>query len=111
MQSTKWRLSPLKTTLIRYLNSVKQNKSLTELEKFLRTRNELPIYLDNVMIGLMLSDGSLERTSSTSGVRLSVSFSKKHAKYLEFIYNLYKPYINTEPTEARRHFQPLYLSI
>lgn len=45
-----------KTTLIRYLNSVMKNKSLTEIDKFIRTRNELPIYLGEVMIGLMLSD-------------------------------------------------------
>jgi len=38
-----------------------KNKSLTEIDKFIRTRNELPIYLGEVMIGLMLSDGSLER--------------------------------------------------
>lgn len=49
--------------------------------------------LGEVMIGLMLSDGSLERSSSTSGVRLFICFSKKHAEYLKFIYDLYKPYI------------------
>lgn len=53
------------------------------------------------MIGLLLSDGSLERTSSTSAVRLSISFSEKHREYLEFLYNLYKPYINTEPALIR----------
>nr|QDH07214.1 hypothetical protein [Ophiocordyceps sinensis] len=86
-----------KTTLIRYLNSVMKNESLTEIEKDIRTKNELPIYLNEVMIGLMLSDGSLERSSSTSGVRLSICFSKKDEEYLKFIYDLYKPYINTEP--------------
>jgi hypothetical protein len=74
-----------------------KNELLTDQDKFLRTRNELPIYLGEVMIGLMLSDGSLER-SSTSGVRLCVNFGKKHEDYLNF---LYKPYINTNPTSIK----------
>lgn len=90
-----------KTTMIRYLNSVMKNTSLTEKEKFIRTRNELPSYLDDVMIGLILSDGSLQRTSSTSGVRLAISFGKKHEDYLYFIYNLFKAYVNTEPTSIK----------
>ena len=87
-----------KTTIIRYLNSVKNNKSLTAIDKFIRTRNELPIYLGEVLIGLMLSDGSLERSSPTSGVRLSICFGKNHEEYLKFIYDMFKPYVNTEPT-------------
>lgn len=83
-----------------------KNKSIpseqaTEIDKNLRITNELPIYLGDVLIGLLLSDGSLERTSSTSAVRLSISFSEKHREYLEFLYNLYKPYINTEPALIR----------
>jgi len=78
-----------------------KNKSISEIDKNLRITNELPIYLGDVLIGLLLSDGSLERTSSTSAVRLSISFSEKHREYLEFLYNLYKPYINTEPALIR----------
>lgn len=87
-----------KTTMIRFLNSVLKNESLSEKDKFIRTRNELPTYLSEVLIGLMLSDGSLERTSDTSGVRLTISFGKKHTEYLMFLYDLFKPYINTKPT-------------
>ena len=86
-----------RTTIIRYLNSVMKNQSISEKDKIIRITNELPIYLGDVMIGLLLSDGSLERTSSTSGVRLSISFSEKHKEYLEFLYKLYEPYINTKP--------------
>lgn len=90
-----------KTTMIRFLNTVLKSKSLSEREKFMRTRNELPVYLQEVLIGLMLSDGSLERTSPTSGVRLTVSFGKKHSEYLKFLYNLYKPYANSEPVNIQ----------
>lgn len=90
-----------KTTIIRYLNTVMKNELLTDKDKFIRTRNELPIYLGEVMIGLMLSDGSLERSSSTSGARLCVNFGKKHEEYLNFLYDLYKPYINTNPVSIK----------
>jgi hypothetical protein len=86
-----------KTTLIRFLNSVLRDKSLSEKDKYLRTVNVLPNYLSEVLIGLMLSDGSLERVSPTSGVRLSVIFGVKHSEYLMFLYSLFKPYINAEP--------------
>ena len=65
-----------RTTMTRFLNGVLKNKSLSERDKFMRTRNELPVYLQEVLIGLMLSDGSLERSSPTSGVRLAVCFGK-----------------------------------
>ena len=90
-----------KTTITRYLNTVMKNELLTNKDKFIRTRNELPIYLGEVMIGLMLSDGSLERSSSTSGARLCVNFGKKHEEYLNFLYDLYKPYINTNPVSIK----------
>jgi hypothetical protein len=90
-----------KTTMIRFLNSVLKNDSLSERDKFIRTRNGLPVYLSEVLMGLMLSDGSLERISPTSGARLSVSFGKKHSEYLRFLFKLFKPYINSEPVELK----------
>ena len=62
-----------------------KNKSISEKYKILRITNELPIYLGDVLTGLLLSDGSLERTYSSSAVRLSLSFSEKHIEYLEFL--------------------------
>lgn len=35
-----------------------KSKLLSEKDKIIRTRYELPIYLNDVMIGLLLSDGS-----------------------------------------------------
>ena len=41
----------------------------------------MPSYLDQVMIGLLLSDGSLEKSSKTSLARLSVMFGSLHLSY------------------------------
>ena len=57
----------------------------------------LPKYLQDVMVGLLLSDGHLEKSSPTSASRLSVNFSLKHASYLMHLYNLFEPYTNSGP--------------
>ena len=49
------------------------------------------------MVGLLLSDGHLEKSSPTSASRLSVNFSLKHASYLMHLYNLLEPYTNSGP--------------
>jgi hypothetical protein len=84
-----------KTSMIRFLNSL--NK-LENHKKELRSKSKLSIYLNDVLIGLLLSDGYLERSSPTSGVRLTVSFGVKHLAYLMYLFNLLEPYTNTEPT-------------
>jgi len=83
-----------KTTMLRFLNSL--NK-LEGKKKEYRSKSKLPLYLNDVLIGLLLSDGHLERTSPTSAVRLSVSFGAKHAPYLHHLYDLFEPYTNTGP--------------
>lgn len=83
-----------KTTMIRFLNSL--NK-LDGNKKEYRGKSKLPVYLNDVLIGLLLSDGHLERTSPTSAVRLSVSFGAKHSLYLQHLYDLFEPYTNTGP--------------
>ena len=84
-----------KTSMIRFLNSL--NK-LENHKKELRSKSKLSIYLNDVLIGLLLSDGYLERSSRTSGVRLTISFGVKHLAYLMYLFNLFEPYTNTEPT-------------
>lgn len=86
-----------KTTITRFLNSL--NK-LEDYVKYYRSQVSLPRYLHEVMIGLLLSDGSLERTSKTSSARLSVVFGLKHAPYLLFLFNLFETYINGGPDVA-----------
>ena len=84
-----------KTTLIRYLNSLEK---LENYKKELRSKTKLSLYLNDVLIGLLLSDGYLERSSPTSGVRLTISFGAKHSAYLMHLFNLIEPYTNTRPT-------------
>lgn len=75
-------------------------KSLSKSEGYVqdyRNKVRLPCDLESVLIGLMLSDGFLERPSPTSSVRLSVNFGVIHALYLWHLYELFEPYINTGP--------------
>jgi hypothetical protein len=83
-----------KTTMLRFLNSLDK---LEGNKKEYRSKSKLPLYLNDVLIGLLLSDGHLERTSLTSAVRLSVSFGAKHSPYLHHLYDLFEPYTNTGP--------------
>jgi hypothetical protein len=54
----------------------------------------LPPYLHQVAIGLLLSDGSLERPSRTGGARLSVILGVGTLPYLLHLFNLFEPYID-----------------
>jgi LAGLIDADG DNA endonuclease family len=56
----------------------------------------LPKYLKSVLIGILLSDGGLERSSLTSFVRLNVIMSIKSFPYLFHLYNLFEPYTNSD---------------
>ena len=73
-----------KTTMIRFLNSLEK---LENYQKELRSKSKLSLYLNDVVIGLLLSDGYLERSSPTSGVRLTISFGAKHSAYLMHLFN------------------------
>lgn len=56
-----------RTTIIRFLNSL--NK-LADYVRNYRSKAKLPKYLHEVMIELLLSDASLERSSMTSAAHL-----------------------------------------
>lgn len=83
-----------KTTMIRYINSLKK---LEGNKKEFRSKSKLSKYLNDVLIGLILSDGYLEKSSPTSAARLTVSFGAKHSKYLLHLYDLFEPYTNSSP--------------
>ena len=83
-----------RTTIIRFLNSL--NKLVGYVRNY-RSQTTLPKYLHEVLIGLLLSDGSLERSSMTSSARLSVIFGLKHASYLIHLYALFEPYVSNGP--------------
>jgi hypothetical protein len=56
--------------------------------------NQLPDNLHSILIGLMLGDGSLSRTSKTSNTRLEMSFGTNYKQFAEKIGDLFKEYMN-----------------
>lgn len=72
----------MKTTIKRFLLALHRNFSNQEYIIEYRKKLTIPTYLDQVLIGLLLSDGSLEKTSLTSTARLSVMFGSLNTSYL-----------------------------
>jgi len=52
--------------------------------------------VDQALIGLLLSDGNLEKPTKNGGVRFTINLSSNSTSFLLHIYNLYEPYINSE---------------
>jgi|ERR1700722_16456324 len=82
----------MKTTITRFLNKLYRIFSYNDYKLEYRKKLTMPSYLDQVLIGLLLSDGSLEKSSKTSLARLSVMFGSLHISYLYHLYNLFEPY-------------------
>lgn len=55
----------------------------------------LPVELNSILIGILLSDGGLYRSSPTSNVRFQMSFGQKYKDLALHIGDLFKEYINT----------------
>lgn len=92
----------MKTTITRFLKGL-YNKNYDDYKIDYRNKLTLPSplrgegtnYLHQVLIGLLLSDGSLEKSSKTSLARLSVMFGSLHISYILHIYNLFEPYTDS----------------
>lgn len=63
-----------------------------------RLMSRLPKYLEQVAIGLLLSDGSIERPTQTGGARMSVMLGFDTLPYLFHLYVLFEPYIEKGPS-------------
>lgn len=73
-------------------------KSTLRLESYVahyRLMSLFPSYLHQVAIGLLLSDGSIERPTRTGGARLSVILGINSLPYLLHLFNLFEPYIDS----------------
>jgi hypothetical protein len=57
--------------------------------------NFLPENLHSILIGLMLGDGHIYKTSPTSNSRFEISFGKDRASFADWIGGLFKEYSNT----------------
>lgn len=51
---------------------------------------KLPKYLNDTLIGLLLSDGGLQKSADTSNVRLSVTMFMNSYPYIFHLYNLFE---------------------
>lgn len=80
-------------TLKRYIS---KTLKLKDYKKDYRLMLQFPKYLNYTLIGLLLSDGTLEKSMTTSNVRLSVVMSMNNCSYILHLYNLFEPYINTD---------------
>src|SRR5271167_3275232 len=69
---------------------------LNNYKKDYRLMTKLPKYLNDTLIGLLLSDGGLERPREGSNVRLSVIMSIINYGYVLHLYNLFEPYIDSD---------------
>lgn len=85
----------MKTTIKRFLMALYRNFSNEEYKIEYRKSLTMPPYLNGVLIGLLLSDGSLEKTSPTSTARLSVMFGSLHTSYLLHLFGLFEPYTDS----------------
>jgi len=56
-----------------------------------RLMSELPSYLHQVVVGLLLSDESVERPNLTGGARLAVNLGIDTLPYLTHLYKLFEP--------------------
>lgn len=54
----------------------------------------LPENLHSILIGIMLGDGGIYRTSLTSNSRFEMSFGTNYKQFAESIGNLFKDYMN-----------------
>ena len=81
-------------SLKRFINSLSK---ISEKYMIYYRSEKLPYYLHMVLVGLLLSDGSIERPTITSAARLSVVFGIKNAPYLLHLFNLLEPYTNSHP--------------
>jgi len=80
-------------TLKRY---VFKTLKINDYKRDYRLMNKLPKYLNDTLIGLLLSDGGLQKSTNTSNVRLSVTMSINSYPYIFHLYNLFEPYIDTD---------------
>ena len=52
------------------------------------------ITLNSILIGIMLGDGSLYKSSHTSNTRLEMSFGEKYESFAKYLGELFKEYMN-----------------
>ena len=77
------------------MNKKKINNIL--LNKVTELRLVLPSFLREALIGIILGDGHLYRSSPTANTRLECSFKESYLPYALYIYGLFIYYIGSLP--------------
>jgi hypothetical protein len=90
--STKKDLNISDYCLKRFIN---KTMNLEPYRAYYRFMSHLPPYLDQVLIGILLSDASIERPSKTGLARLSVILGEHSLPYLLHLCALFEPFIDT----------------
>lgn len=65
--------------------------------RILKDELVLSDYQKEVLTGLLLGDGCLERTKNSLGARLKVSQSIKQNKFAVWLYEVFKDFVQTQP--------------
>jgi len=65
--------------------------------KVVRSSTSLPFFLEEALIGIILGDGHLSKSSSTSNTRLELSMASTDIILAYYIYSLFIYYYNTKP--------------
>jgi hypothetical protein len=56
--------------------------------------NSLPEVLNSILIGIMLGDGGMYRSSPTANTRLEMSFGEKYKEFADSLGNIFKDYMS-----------------
>jgi len=60
-----------------------------------RSQLKLPSFLNEVLIGIILADGHLYRSSPTANTRLEMSIGSMYKPLANYIFGLFVYYLNT----------------
>jgi hypothetical protein len=87
----------------RYLSNKSSRPSGPKYEKSYKDQMKLSPYLKQALIGLLLGDVYANRLKAHHNTRLSFDQSKdKHSDYLNYLYDLFEPFVGTKPTSTNR---------
>lgn len=79
---------------------INKNHPYFQQIKQIRSSLTLPLFLNEVLIGLILGDGHLYRSSPSSNTRLELSFKGDYLNYANYIYGFFIYYIGTGPRKV-----------
>jgi LAGLIDADG DNA endonuclease family len=71
-------------------NSNNKSLDLVNLKKL----SSLPVELHSILIGIMLGDGGIYRSSPTANARFEMSLGTKYQKFAEYLGELFKEYMS-----------------